>query len=222
VEVEDVSTLCADRVGAQLDALLRDIPPHAIKTGALGSAAIVNAIAERELGPRLVVDPVRVATLARAGQSPLRDSDANDVLRDRLLPKAFLVTPNRQELAELTGIPESDSVTTAADGVTAARSLLGLGVQAVLITGGDQTGSEITDLLVTQDQITPFAHPRIESRNTHGTGCTLSAAITAELAQGRDLPDAIARAQRFVGRAIKMAPDLGHGYGPLNHWASID
>lgn len=199
---------------AQIDAVCSDFPVVGIKTGALGSAALVQA-AVRGLarGPRvpLVVDPV---VLAKSGD-PLLDADGVVALRRLLLPRAFLITPNLPEAEWLLG----EQLASESKRERAARAFCELGAGAALIKGGHETGPECADLLYDGRQMRWYRAPRIETRHTHGTGCTYSAAITAYLARGDALPDAVARAHAFVGRAIAGAPGLGAGSGPLDHWA---
>ncbi len=199
---------------AQLDAVLSDIPPQAAKTGALGSAAIINALAERaaDFDFPLVVDPVMISKHGAA----LLDEDAVESLKSRLLPHAFCVTPNLPEAAALTGIDVTDRATME----RAARAVAELGPKHVLIKGGHATGSAL-DLLWSGGRIHEFAAERIESTNTHGTGCVLSAAITARLACGESLVDAVRGAKQFVTAAIHTAPGLGCGMGPTNMHAQM-
>jgi hydroxymethylpyrimidine/phosphomethylpyrimidine kinase len=199
-------------VSAQLIALAEDLPPAALKTGMLAEAGIVRrvarAIRENGWGP-LVVDPVMVSTSG----ARLLTTEAEEVMREDLLPLAALVTPNLDEAAILTGRVVHDPATMERAGST----LLRFGAGAALIKGGHLSSGEITDVLVTPAGVRRFAHPRIETTSTHGTGCTLSAAITAGLALGRELEDAVADGLNFVHRAIASAPGLGAGHGPLNH-----
>jgi hydroxymethylpyrimidine/phosphomethylpyrimidine kinase len=214
-QVASVDPLDAGYVERQLEAVLEDIPPQAAKTGALGSAAVVEAIARQaeQFTFPLVVDPVMISKHG----TPLLDAGARQALIKKLLPCAFVVTPNAPEAAALAGI-EIDSQPAMKE---AARRIAALGPRAVLIKGGHLSG-DATDVLYCQDRFELFTSPRIDSKNTHGTGCTYSAAITAELAKGTALPEAIARAKRFITRAIATAPGLGHGCGPVNHFAATD
>jgi hydroxymethylpyrimidine/phosphomethylpyrimidine kinase len=154
-----------------------------------------------------VVDPV---TFGKHGAA-LLDADARSALRRLLLPRATLVTPNLDEAAELAGIEVRDVDSM----LEAAKRIAGLGVAAVLVKGGHLKGDAV-DLLWHDGGFTEFRAPRVETRHTHGTGCTCSAAITACLAQGMPLPDAVAKAKSFVHNAIATAPGLGAGSGPLN------
>jgi hydroxymethylpyrimidine/phosphomethylpyrimidine kinase len=199
-------------VSAQLTALAEDLPPAALKTGMLAEAALVRRVArtirENEWAP-LVVDPVIVSTSG----TRLLTTEAEEVLREDLLPLAALVTPNLDEAAILTGRVVHDTATMERAGA----SLLRFGAGAALIKGGHLAGDTITDVLVTPAGVRHFTRPRIDTRSLHGTGCTLSAAITAALALGRPLETAVEEGLDFVYRAIAAAPGLGGGNGPLNH-----
>lgn len=198
-------------VGAQLDAVLADLPVAAAKTGMFGRAATVEVVSARLAAhpvAHLVVDPVLFAT---AGQT-LTEPAAVDVLRRTLLPLATLVTPNLAEAAALTGRPVHD----VAGMRDAARALVDLGVRAALVTGGHLPGAPV-DVLCADGALHELGGPRVGERPAHGAGCTLSAAITAGLAMGFALADAVARAQRYVHRALASAPPIGRGSAPLNH-----
>jgi hydroxymethylpyrimidine/phosphomethylpyrimidine kinase len=200
-------------VTEQLDALADDLPPQAVKSGMLGSAEVVAAVAEsmaRRRLPHYVLDPVMVATSG----DRLLEPAAERLLVERLVPLAELVTPNLDEARILV---EGD-VRTPDAMEHAGRALLKQGARAALIKGGHLTGDTITDVLVTAGGVRRFTHPRIDTTSTHGTGCTLSAAVTAGLAHGRPLERAVADALDFVARAIAAAPGLGRGRGPLNHF----
>jgi hydroxymethylpyrimidine/phosphomethylpyrimidine kinase len=210
--VTRVEPLDPDLVAAQIRAVIDDIPPRAAKTGALGTAAIVEAVAAEAASFNwpLVVDPVMVSKHG----APLLDPAAQVALRTRLLPYAALVTPNLPEAEALSGIPIPD----VAAARQAARRILDLGPRAVLIKGGHFDDSDhSTDLLLTATDEQVFTAARIATRHTHGTGCTYSAAITALLAQGRDLPSAVEQAKSWLTRAIASNPGLGQGQGPVNH-----
>jgi hydroxymethylpyrimidine/phosphomethylpyrimidine kinase len=197
-----VEVLDAGLVAEQIQAVLEDLPPQAVKTGALGSEAIIDAIALCRFDCPLVVDPVM---LSKSG-APLAPGTA---LR-RLLPKAILVTPNLDEAALLAGIP----VTNVDQMKEAARRI---DAPSVLVKGGHLRGEPV-DILFHEGEFFEFAAPRIATRHTHGTGCTYSAAITAFLAQGCEIPEAVQRAKLFIQAAIETNPGLGQGKGPLNHW----
>jgi len=202
-------------VRAQLGAVLDDLGADAIKVGMLASGDTVEVVArglaavtEGAARVPLVVDPVLVAK----GGAPLLHEDAVERLRRELLPRATLVTPNLPEAERLTGMP----VASAAERLAAARSLAALGC-AVLLKGGHDGGGELVDLLVDGERVERFVHPRQVTRHTHGTGCTLSAAIAARLARGEALAAAVAGAVDYVQRALAAAPGLGGGHGPLEH-----
>jgi hydroxymethylpyrimidine/phosphomethylpyrimidine kinase len=199
-------------VTAQLIALAEDLPPAALKTGMLAEAGLVRLVARaiRENGwSPLVVDPVMVSTSG----TRLLTTEAEEVVREDLLPLAALVTPNLDEAAILTGRVVHDPPTMERAGAT----LLRFGAGAALIKGGHLASDTITYVLVTSFGVRQFTRPRIDTKAIHGTGCTLSAAITAGLALGRPLETAVADALDFVHRAIGAAPGLGGGFGPLNH-----
>ncbi|RTH19419.1 bifunctional hydroxymethylpyrimidine kinase/phosphomethylpyrimidine kinase [Thermus scotoductus] len=212
--VQRVHLLPPELVYAQIQSVAEDLPVHAAKTGALGSGEIVAAVAEAvaRFGLRpLVVDPVMVAK----GGDPLLAEEAVAALKKRLFPLADLITPNRLEAEALLGRP----IRTLEEAKEAAQALLALGPKAVLLKGGHLEGEEAVDLLATREGVQAYAAPRVATRNTHGTGCTLSAAIAALLALGKPLAEAVAEAKAYLTRALKTAPPLGHGHGPLNHWA---
>jgi hydroxymethylpyrimidine/phosphomethylpyrimidine kinase len=201
-------------VRAQIDAVAEDLRPNALKSGMLGDAEVVRAVAAGVTQHHLehyVLDPVMVATSGDL----LLEPTAVEAIRDELLPLASLVTPNLDEA----GVLLDRRVRTPEDMADAARALAAMGARAVLIKGGHLEGPEVVDLLFTGGSVREFRRTRIETRNVHGTGCTLSAAIAAGLALERSLVDAVENALDFVHRAIATAPGLGDGHGPLNHWA---
>jgi hydroxymethylpyrimidine/phosphomethylpyrimidine kinase len=210
--VRAVEVVSESMVSAQLTALAEDLPPAALKTGMLAEAALVRRVArtirENEWAP-LVVDPVIVSTSG----TRLLATEAEEVLREDLLPLAALVTPNLDEAALLTGRVVHDTATMERAGA----SLLRFGAGAALIKGGHLPGDTITDVLVTPAGVRHFTRARIGRGPMHGTGCTLSAAITAGLALGRPLETAVVEGLDFVYRAIAAAPGVGGGNGPLNH-----
>jgi len=210
-----VKVMAADLVAEQLEAVLEDIPPSAAKTGALGSAPIVRAVARSARSFRfpLVIDPVAVG---KQGQG-LLDAHGMRALREELLPHAALVTPNLDEAQALSGMAISGSEELR----RAAEIIQRLGVRAVLIKGGHRQG-QATDVLLADGQFTEYSAPRIDTRHSHGTGCTFSAAITAGLACGMPLTSAVARAKAFIQEALRTAPKLGHGCGPVNHHARFE
>ena len=212
VRTSRVEMLGAELVGEQLDAVLEDLAPQAIKTGALGTAAIIEAVAARPFTCPLVVDPVMIGKHGAALLNP----EARSALQRLLLPRAYLLTPNLDEAAELAGIPVEDLASMR----EAARLIADLGVRSVLVKGGHLAG-EAVDLLWHEGTFTEFSAPRIDTRHTHGTGCTYSAAITAGLTNGMPLVEAVRQAKAYIHEAIRTAPRLGAGSGPLNHWANL-
>lgn len=198
----------------QLDAVLDDIPPAAIKTGALGSAAMIESIAQRVVGVScpLVVDPVMIS---KHGHSLIQD-DAIDKLIHQLVPTAFLLTPNLYEASAISGI----EITNKASLSDAAKGILELGANAVVIKAGANPAFGY-DLFATNQGEEIFLVERIETDNTHGTGCVFSAAITARLSNGDELRDAVAGARTYIDRAIRTNPNLGGGRGPVNHHAPV-
>jgi hydroxymethylpyrimidine/phosphomethylpyrimidine kinase len=212
VAVTAVQVLPAALVRAQIDAVLGDIGADAIKTGMLGSADVVRAVAEAITAYRqttVVVDPVMIA---KSGNT-LLDAAAVVALRERLLPLATLLTPNAPEAAALTG-HEVHSLATARE---AALRLHALGARAVLVKGGHLPGDEVIDLLYDGHHVHEMRGPRVPGRHTHGTGCTLASAIAAGLARGATLEAAVVDARAYVAGAIAHAPQLGRGHGPLDH-----
>ena len=203
-------------IRAQIDAVAADLFPKAFKTGMLGTAqaalAVVEGITENSLRD-YIFDPVMIATSG----DRLFDDDTLRLMRDHLLPAAMLVTPNIDEAGALLG----ESLKTTADAERAAAKLVReMGAGAALVTGGHAPGNEIIDVLYTDDALV-FRAPRIGSRHTHGTGCTLSAAITAGIVLGQPLEEAVSTAISYVRAAIAAAPGLGRGTGPLGHFAQL-
>ncbi|MGH7533740.1 MAG: bifunctional hydroxymethylpyrimidine kinase/phosphomethylpyrimidine kinase [Gemmatimonadales bacterium] len=216
VEVRAVAPVERSMVRAQLDAVANDLPPAAFKTGMLATAEIATEVADAittHRWRRYVLDPVMVSTSGHR----LLDAGGEVVLRERLLPLATLVTPNLDEAELLAGITVRDPA--AMD--EAGRRLLARGAGAALIKGGHLAGKELVDVLVTKAGIKRIRHPRIPTTSTHGTGCTLSAAITAGLALGWELDVAVATGLDFVARAIAAAPGLGSGQGPVSHFVEV-
>ena len=213
--VVEAAVLSADLVTAQIEAVAGDIEIHAVKTGMLGDAAVVEAVAAaiKELDlPLLVVDPV----LASTAGVRLLDDDGLEMLRDELLPLARVVTPNVPEAEVLSGtrIQSEDDLR------DAARRIHGRGAGAVIITGGHHArySREVIDTLFDGHRFSEFRTPRIDSPNTHGTGCTFSAAVAAFLALGETLELAAQHAQAYVGGAIEHSISIGKGSGPLGHF----
>ena len=200
-------------VADQIRVTLEDLGADAVKTGMMADAPIIEAAADaldaQASGVPWVIDPVMVST----ARDRLLDEDAVSALKDRLVSRAALTTPNTTEAGMLTGLSVDNADTMAAAG----RAILETGAGAALITGGHLEGEIVCDVLVTNDGSEYFESPRIESTNTHGTGCTLASAIATGLAQGMGLRDAIIRARAYVHEAIRTAPGFGSGHGPLNH-----
>jgi hydroxymethylpyrimidine/phosphomethylpyrimidine kinase len=202
-------------VTQQIEALADDLPPHAVKSGMLGTAELVEAVARalaRFRLPNYVLDPVMVATSGDRLLVP----EAERSIATRLVPLAALVTPNLDEARILAG----DDVRTPAQMERAARALVKMGAKAALVKGGHLEGEtgDVVDVLATASECRHFTHARLATASTHGTGCTLSAAVAAGFALGRPLDRAVADALDFVHRAIALAPGLGRGHGPLNHF----
>jgi hydroxymethylpyrimidine/phosphomethylpyrimidine kinase len=203
-----------EAVQRQIEVVVDDIGVDALKIGMLGSAAVVGCVATtlRRCGPiPLVLDPVMVAK----GGHRLLEAEAKAVLRAELLPLAALVTPNLPETEALTGLPAGSR----RECEEAARSLVAMGAGAALVKGGHGEGDIVEDLLFDGREFFVFQAERQQTSHTHGTGCTLSAAIATALGQGQPLPSAVALATRYVQAAIRLAPGLGKGHGPLSHAA---
>ncbi len=216
--VSAVHTIPVDMVRAQMAALAADLPPDATKTGMLATSDLVEAVVDgirRFSFPNLVVDPVMVATSG----DRLLTVDAERLVAERLVPLAAVVTPNIPEAQILIG----HSIEGPDDMEEAGRALVAFGAGAALVKGGHlevASGADplVVDVLVTADEVTTFTHTKVVTTSTHGTGCTLSAAIAAGLARGAGLTRAVASSLDFVHRAIESAPGLGGGLGPLNHF----
>lgn len=209
--VHGVHPLPLDLIAAQARAVLEDIGTDAVKTGMLGSVEVVETVAALldEARAPAVVDPVMVAK----GGHPLLPDEAVQAVAGLMIPRAALLTPNAPEAEALTGLTIADL-----DGQRrAGEALLKLGARAVLMKGGHVPGPAVIDLLLTSDGETVLESERVETRHTHGTGCTLASACAAGLAMGRPLEVAVAQAWAYVGEAIRRAPGLGGGHGPLDH-----
>lgn len=202
----------------QIKVVLDDIGMDAIKIGMLHRAEVVNAVADYfdtvEMLPPIVLDPVMIAK----GGAALLAEDAQNAIMDRLIGKhTALLTPNIPEAESLCG----RKITSVTEMKEAAQLLLDMGPEAVLLKGGHLEGVVVTDVLVTQDNTHLFDHPMVETRHTHGTGCTLSSAIATGLAQGLSMLDSVERGLRYVELAILEAPGLGKGHGPLQHGHTV-
>jgi hydroxymethylpyrimidine/phosphomethylpyrimidine kinase len=207
-----------DFVGRQIAVVLDDIGADVVKTGMLGEAATIEVVCDMlmrhvERVP-VVVDPVMVATTGARLLAP----DGLAALKRLLLPLACLITPNLPEAEALAGMAIPDLAAMH----HAAQAMLTLGVPAVLLKGGHLPGEQVVDLLATVDGVEEFVAPRIATRHTHGTGCTLASAVAAGLAQGLGLRDSVVRARAYVRAAIAAAPGFGAGHGPLNHTITVD
>jgi hydroxymethylpyrimidine/phosphomethylpyrimidine kinase len=210
--VTGVHAIPLDVIAAQARAVLDDIGADAIKTGMLGDAAVVETVAaaiDHAGGIPAVIDPVMVA---KGGASLLADA-AIGAVKSLMIPRAALLTPNAPEAAALTGL----SVETTDDLRRAGEALLVLGAKAVLMKGGHISGERVVDVLMTAEGETSFEGERIDTRHTHGTGCTLASACATGLAQGLPLEQAVARAWNYVHEAMLRAPGFGAGHGPLDH-----
>ncbi|MFZ5815919.1 MAG: bifunctional hydroxymethylpyrimidine kinase/phosphomethylpyrimidine kinase [Bacillota bacterium] len=216
--VSGVYPLSPEQVGAQLDAVLSDIGTGAAKTGMLYDTGIIRVVSDRvrRFGVTdLVVDPVMIAK----GGHPLLLPEAQQAVRELLLPLAAVVTPNLPEAEALTGM----TIRSREEMVAAGRRLLTMGARAAVVKGGHFHGEDAEDLLIAADGSQRWFHAeRIETRHTHGTGCTFSAAITAGLAHGLGLEQAVEQAKEFITLAIAMAPGIGAGHGPTNHLAWLE
>ena len=211
--VSGVETLSPEFVALQIDAIVEDIGVDAAKTGMLATADIITVVAQKLEDHRIektVVDPVMVA---KSGHRLLEPS-AIETLKKELVPRAYIVTPNLPEAEALVGFPveEEDAVK------RAARQIVEMGAKAVVIKGGHGTGEESIDWLYDGRRFSRFAAPRVASRNTHGTGCTFSAAIAAQLARGAELEAALRSAKRYLSAALEGGVAIGRGHGPVDHF----
>ncbi|MBM7568596.1 bifunctional hydroxymethylpyrimidine kinase/phosphomethylpyrimidine kinase [Paenibacillus sacheonensis] len=217
--VQGIYPLTVEAVGRQIDAIGEDLGADAVKTGMLFSSEIIVCVAEklrRYRWQKVVVDPVMIAK----GGAVLLLEESIRALKESLLPLAWVVTPNIPEAELLTGM----KILGMEDRKEAARKLAAYGAKHVVMKGGhDPSGaSVVVDLLFDGRDFYEFSSERRETRHTHGTGCTFAAAITAELARGRDIREALAAAKSFIQAAIEDSLELGHGHGPTNHWAYRD
>ena len=214
--VHGVEAVSPELIRQQLDAIGSDFSIAACKTGMLFDAARIEAVAtgvKRHVFNRLVVDPVMIAK----GGAPLLQDTAVDALKTSLLPLATVVTPNVPEAEVLTGL----TIRSFNDRLEAARRMLAYGVRAVILKGGHLEGETAEDLIMTESEVFLLSAPRIQTSDTHGTGCTFSAALTAELAKGRSIMEAAVTAKRFIQSAITHGLEIGAGHGPTNHWAYV-
>ncbi|WP_081799469.1 bifunctional hydroxymethylpyrimidine kinase/phosphomethylpyrimidine kinase [Neobacillus jeddahensis] len=213
--VHGVYPMTPEAVAKQIEAIGEDIGADAVKTGMLFNAEIIEAVAEkirRYQWESLVVDPVMIAK----GGASLLQQEAISAMKTHLLPLAMVITPNIPEAEVLTGM----SIITTEDKKEAAKRLAAFGVKNVVIKGGhDEDPALSTDLLFDGLDYFTFTNKRIDTKNTHGTGCTFSAALTAELAKGTTIYDSVDKAKAFIQAAIEAGIEIGNGHGPTNHWA---
>ena len=213
VAVTDAFDLPISLIEAQLDAVFTDFDVASVKTGMLSSSTIVEAVAKKlkeYTPPAIVVDPVMISK----SKFPLLKEEAIDSLKTVLIPLATVITPNVYE-AELLAQQDIRNID---DAKNAAKTIATFGCHAVLVKGGHLIGDDATDVLYCNDTWSFFQAERVETENTHGTGCTYSAAITTQLAHGKDLMDAVRTAKTYITGAIQNALDIGHGHGPTNHF----
>ena len=204
-----------DIIESQIDAVLNDLNPNVIKTGMLASIEVIKLISEKIKSSKtkhIVVDPVMIA---KGGDKLIQDNAVGHLISE-LLPLSTVVTPNIPEAQDLTGIdPESDP-----DG--ALDALAGLGPKSIFLKGGHLSGDQVIDRLrLETGETLSYENPRITSVHTHGTGCTLASAVATGLAQGLGMTESVVRARAYVLEAIRTAPGLGHGHGPLNHGHTV-
>ncbi len=217
LKVHGVLPVPVDFVRLQIDCVLDDLGADAFKSGLLDRAEVIAMVAERiadRPGLPFVLDPVMVTTSG----DWFMPEDAVASLKRSLVPLATLLTPNLPEAEVLAG----RKIHSLAEMHDVARQLLTLGAPAVLLKGGHLPGDEVVDLLATEEGIEAFSAPRIDTRHTHGTGCTLASAIATGLAQGMSLRDAVLRGRAYVRRAMERAPGYGGGHGPLDHGVTFD
>lgn len=212
--VHDIHVIPTPTIRAQLDAIADDFAVNAYKIGMLGNAAIIGCVAEaleaHDFG-LCVLDPVMIAK----GGAPLLEAAAIDALKTELVPRADVLTPNLPEAAQLSGI----NIDNSDDTRRAAHILQAMGARTVIIKGGHSDGAESRDFVLTPDGAFWLSAARFATPHTHGTGCTFSACIAAELAKGETVEHAIRTAKAFITAAIRYPLNIGHGHGPTNHWA---
>ena len=218
LKVYDSHPVAAEIVSAQVRAVMEDMPPDVIKLGMLGTAEIVESLAAllRQFPPvPLVVDPVILSTSGHELLSPR----GIDIMKQDVFPLTTLLTPNLGEAAKLLDGPE---ITTVAEMKQAGEKLRALGPESVLIKGGHLSADILTDVLVCSEGVFEYSSPAIETRHTHGTGCTLASAVATGLAQGKGVLTGVEQAREYVQKAISAAPGFGAGNGPLNHSVFLD
>lgn len=214
IGVQGVYPTPLEGIAQQLDSVATDLSPDAIKLGMLFNKETIFLVVQKikQYGwEKVVVDPVMIAK----GGAPLLEQEAIETIRSLLLKHAYIITPNIPEAEDLTGI----SIDTLETRKQAAIQLYDMGAKHVLIKGGHDSKPVVTDLLYDGKEFTEYRSNRVNTRHTHGTGCTFSAAITAELAKGKSVMDAVAVAKDFIQAAITFELGIGEGHGPTNHWA---
>lgn len=212
--VKGVHPVPTSMITLQLEAIAADLTPDSIKTGMLFSSEVIHAVAdciEKFSWKQVVIDPVMIAK----GGASLLQQDAIIAMKERLLPLATMITPNIPEAEVLTGI----TIHSLEDRKIAAKHLFELGVDFVVIKGGHSDDSMAVDIFFDGDRFEEISSPRLQTKNTHGTGCTFSAAITAQLAKGNSVKDSVTIAKHYIQAAIKHDLHIGSGHGPTNHWA---
>ncbi|MEC1718279.1 bifunctional hydroxymethylpyrimidine kinase/phosphomethylpyrimidine kinase [Schinkia azotoformans] len=212
--VQGVYPVSVEGIAKQIDSIGTDLTPDAVKTGMLFNSEIIKVVAKKITQyqwSNLVIDPVMIAK----GGSPLLQAEAIEALKDYLLPIATVITPNIPEAEVISGI----KITNLSERKEAAKLIYNLGAKNVMIKGGHEETDQMIDLLYDGNRFFQFESKRIATKNTHGTGCTFSAAITAELAKGKNIVDSISVAKHFIQAAIEDDLRIGTGHGPTNHWA---
>ncbi len=212
--VQGVYPLSVEAVERQIDSVAVDLSPHAVKTGMLFSQEMIELVAHKikqYKWMRVVVDPVMIAK----GGVPLLKQEAVEALQRHLLPLAYVLTPNMPEAEVLTNM----QIETIEQRKEAAKKLHDMGVRYVVMKGGHGEGNELVDLLYDGEQFYEWKSKRIDTKHTHGTGCTFAAAITAQLAKGKTIYEAVDVAKRFIQAAVEQTLQIGSGHGPTNHWA---
>ncbi|TMU85118.1 bifunctional hydroxymethylpyrimidine kinase/phosphomethylpyrimidine kinase [Bacillus sp. BHET2] len=212
--VHGVYPVSIEGIVKQMDAIGQDLEPHALKTGMLHSGEVIIAVSERihHYGwKNLVVDPVMIAK----GGAKLLQDEAVIALKEQLIPLAAVITPNLPEAEVITGI----KINTLDDRKDAAKILIEMGAKSVVIKGGHANDDQVIDLFYDGESFEEMISPRIDTRHTHGTGCTFSAAVAAQLANGVDTKEAVMSGKAFIRAAIENPLGIGNGHGPTNHWA---
>lgn len=213
--VQAVYPMTVEAVEEQLHSIAADLQPDSVKTGMLYSAEIIEKVAEfveKNAWIKLIVDPVMIA---KGGASLLQD-DAIQAVKTKLIPLAYVITPNIPEAEVLTEM----KIETTEERKLAAKKLYAMGAANVVIKGGHSNDQDVVlDLLYDGEQFFEYKSPRKKTNNTHGTGCTFAAVLTAEIAKGRSLDDAVRMAKKFITAAIDEHLEIGSGHGPTNHWA---